>query len=54
MLILSRNLSQEIIITSPLGEKIVIKVSKLNMFTAELGITAPSTFKILRAELEDA
>jgi carbon storage regulator CsrA len=50
MLILTRNLGEFIVIETPSGDKITIKVLPLDKFYADarLGVNAPSSYKIHR------
>ena len=53
MLVLTRKYDQEVIITTPDGTKISVMVVALDDRQVRLGFQAPTTFRILRKELED-
>ncbi len=52
MLILKRKLDQRIFVTTPAGERIIIRLHELGPQHAKLAIYAPEDFVILREELE--
>ena len=54
MLVLSRKLDESIIVVSPSGEIMEIKITKIEENRTKVGIEAPSNFKIFRKEVFDA
>ena len=54
MLVLSRKLDESIIVVSPLGEIMEIKITKIEENRAKVGIEAPINFKIFRKEVFEA
>ena len=53
MLVLSRKLDEAIIVVSPNGEIMEIKITKIEENRTKVGIEAPSNFKIFRKEIFD-
>lgn len=51
MLVLTRKVSEEIVLTSDTGELITLTLVSLKGSTARIGIAAPQRWKILRDEL---
>ena len=51
MLVLTRRPGQEVILTTPDGEHIVIQVCAVRAGQVRLGVAAPPPFSIARAEL---
>lgn len=51
MLVLTRLLHQEIVITPPSGETIIVTVAEIANGRVKIGVTAPKEVVILRAEL---
>ena len=54
MLVLSRKLDESIIVVSPSGETMEIKITKIEENRTKVGIEAPANFKIFRKEVFDA
>ena len=54
MLVLSRKLDESIIVVSPSGEIMEIKITKIEENRTKVGIEAPSSFKIFRKEVFDS
>ncbi len=52
MLVLRRRENERITITSPSGEVITVVLIKSGIYP-KIGIEAPATYKVLRAELKD-
>lgn len=53
MLVLSRGTGDEIFITTPQGDRIIVKVVESNRGHMRLGITAPKHIKIFRGEIQE-
>ncbi len=53
MLILNVKLGDEVILTTPTGERIVVKVTNCNGSRSLLGFTAPATVTIHRREVQE-
>lgn len=53
MLVLTRKEGQQIVIEQPGGEPIVITIAKLHRGSVRVGIDAPKSNYILRAEIVD-
>ncbi len=51
MLVLSRKKQEEIIIVTPQGEEIILKVIKINETSIKIGLEANADYQILRGEL---
>ena len=54
MLVLSRKTDESIIVVSPHGEIMEIKITKIEENRTKVGIEAPSNFKIFRKEVFDS
>jgi len=54
MLVLSRKTDESIIVVSPHGETMEIKITKIEENRTKVGIEAPSNFKIFRKEVFDS
>jgi len=54
MLVLSRKLDESIIVVSPNGEIMEIKITKIEENRTKIGIEAPINFKIFRKEVFDS
>ena len=53
MLVLTRKNQEEIIIVTPQGEEIVLKIMKIGGATIKIGLEASADYRILRGELVD-
>ncbi len=53
MLVLSRNIGQEIFITTPRGERIVITVVDAKPGKARIGVDAPADISVHRSEVAE-
>lgn len=53
MLVLTRKLNEEIVVSTPEGDHVVIKVLKLHSGEVRLGIDAARDIKIMRREIMD-
>lgn len=53
MLVLSRNLYEEIVATTPSGEEIVFKILRIGEQSVRVGITAAKDVAIHRREVHD-
>ena len=51
MLVLTRKNQEKIVIITPQGEEIVLKVMKINESSIKLGLEADTSYRILRGEL---
>jgi len=51
MLVLSRKKQEEIVIVTPQGEEIILKVIKINESSIRIGLEANSDYQIMRGEL---
>jgi len=54
MLLVSRKAGQHLIIQTPIGEEIIIRVHRIKGSTITLGIDAKDSYHILREELLSA
>lgn len=54
MLILTRKIDQDVMIETPSGEVIWVKVLGVERDRVKLGISAPASVTVLRSELIDA
>jgi len=51
MLVLSRKKQEEIVIVTPQGEEIILKVIKISESSIRIGLEANSDYQIMRGEL---